>query len=302
MNLEELKLIIESKQSNKLNFLIFICNDENSNFIFHQYVNAYATNQNLSIELIDTYEESSQFNLFDIKTTSLKVLYVDSLDDIHVPKNDCVWVRCKSKGKTVNEDLIPYIIDVPKLEDWHIKDYVYSLLSDIPTQELNYFLTTHKNIYNISNELDKLSCFQDKNKAYEQIKDQLYIDTSEYAIFDLVNALLRCDKSIISKLLLSLDNIDIDVFGLIKLLLVNFKRVIDIQLALNPTAESVNVTSKQFWAIKKYSCNIYTRNQLVEIYKLLTKCDYYIKSGYISTDVMLNYILINILTIKERII
>lgn len=302
MTLEEFKLAIENNTLQQ-KYIVAVCEDESSNFIFHQYLRHYSECNSLSVEFIDDLYSVSRTNLFTTNTPIIKVYYTTKLDMKVIPTQEIVWVRCKSIDKNILSELSPYIIEIPKLEFWHIKDYVYSLCEGIPHNELDLLLNYHKNnIYGLSLEIEKLLLFPDIVKAYSTIKSQLFNDVSEYGIFDLVNCIIRCDTLSLTNILQQIDNIDVDVFGLIKLLMTNFKKIIDIQLSKHPTAENLHMSSKQFWAIKKYSCGIYTKHQLVEIYKLLTKCDFYIKSGYISSTNMIDYIIINIMSIKERII
>ena len=72
-----------------------------------------------------------------------------------------------------------------------------------------------------------------------------------FILFDLVNSLVKYDIKSLTKILQEINNIDVDVFGLLKLLITNFRRVIDIQLSRNPSAQALGMTDKQFWAIKK---------------------------------------------------
>ena len=73
--------------------------------------------------------------------------------------------------------------------------------------------------------------------------------------------------------------------------------VIDIQLAKNASAESLGISGKQFWAIKNFNCNRYSREELIYIYKLLTSIDLYIKTGYMNTDIVKDYIIFKILAL-----
>ena len=300
MTLEELKHNIELNQE-LLPTIIMVCKDETSEFIFHQYLNQYARNNDLNCEFINDISELSNNNLFATPTNIIKLWFTNKLENIVIPKNQKLWVRCKSINKDLLNDYNFCVVEVPKLENWHIKDYVYSLLPNVPKSDLDNLISAHKNIYDIDNEINKLKCFSQPEIAYPLIKNQLYVETSEYAIFDVINALIKYDKKSLCDILLNIEYINIDVFGFITLLLNNFNRIINVQLSKNINIESLGISEKQLWAIKKFSCNIYTKNQLLEIYKLLTSCDYMIKSGYIPSNIMIPYLIFNIMTIKERI-
>ena len=299
MTLEEFKTAIE-KNTLALPLVIAVCEDESSNFIFHQYLNAYAKNNGLDIEITEDTYQSVQFNLFTEASSNLKVCYTTKLDRVSIPNSYTLWIRCKSITDELKKQFQPYIVNIGKLEPWHIKDYVYTICEDVPKSELDYFLKVYgSNIYRIDNEIQKLTSFVDTKKIYPEIKDQLYTDVSEFSIFDLVTSIVKCDIMTLKNILLRLDSIDVDVFGFLKLLMTNFKRVIDVQLTRNPVAKNLGLSDKQLWAIRKYSCGIYTRNQLLSIYEFLTACDYYIKSGYLSTDIALEYIITKMIMIKE---
>ena len=300
MKIEELKKSIESNTFN-LPLIVMVCKDETSEFIFHQYLHQYIINNDLSFNVVDSIDESEYLSLFNSIDKHLNIYYTEKLEKIVIPSSNQLWIRCKSINKDLQKDFDKYIIIVDKIEKWQIKDYVYSICNKVNHHELDYLLNVYgKNLYRIENEIQKISIFENQDNIYPIIKPQLYTDESEFTVFDLANSLLKHDIATISKILKDIDNIDIDVFGLLKILLTNFKRVIDIQLSKNPSAQSLGITDKQFWAIKKYSCGIYTRNQLLEIYLFLTECDFYIKSGYIDVSMLLNYIVLKILCIKEK--
>lgn len=300
MNLEELKQTIETTSKN-IPLLIAVCKDETAEFIFHQYLHHYITQNNLSFKVIDDISIVSRPSLFSTNTNLLYVCYTNKLTKLEMPKDCFVWIRCKSISDDVQLQFKDYIVIIDKLDLWQIKDYVYTVCNKVPHSELDYLLKIYdKNIYRIENEVQKISIFDNQDRIYPIIQSQLYTDISEFNIFDLVNSLVKYDIKTLTKILQEISNIDIDVFGLLKLLITNFRRVIDIQLSKNPSAQALGMTDKQFWAIKKYSCGIYTRKQLLEIYTFLTACDYDIKSGRITTDVLLSYIIIKIINIKEN--
>lgn len=299
MTLEQLKHILENNQPITQKYFIFECSTESSQFVFHQYLNLYCANNNLNINFIDELTANNTVNLFTTTNTSVDVLYTDKLTSSVIP-NRITWVRCKTIDKNLLPDISEYVISIPTLENWHLKDYAYSLLPKLSQKDIDQLVKTHDNIYMLDADINKIKVFDNYDVVYKDIKDQIYIDLSEYKIFDLVNCFVRYDRTTLHNLLLQLDNIDIDIFGLLTLLIRSFKHVIDIQLSKVSSPESVGVSSKQYWAIKKYSCNVYTRNQLIQIYSVLTNCDFYIKSGYISASMLLNYLIITIMTIKER--
>ena len=146
---------------------------------------------------------------------------------------------------------------------------------------MNHLLLYYKDLYKLDIESSKLL-----NNKFDDIRYQLLYD-EESVIFDLVNALVKRDKEALKKVNLS----NVEPFGLLALLIKNFKQVIDIQLAKNATAESLGISGKQFWAIRNYSCGKYAREDLLYIYKFLTDIDLKIKTGKLDTAIMVDYII-----------
>lgn len=289
MTIEELKQKLENNEILP-NILIFKCSSEASEFIFYQYIHKYSININKDIVYIDDINKlyDTSFLFGDSRDiTNIYIYDIQKLDVLNKVE-DIVWVKCKTINKKVKETFKDNIIDIPKLESWHIKDYINTNLPELDEIYQDLLYNNYKsNLFRLDLEIQKLKLFDDKGSAYENIKDQLYIDSSEYSIFDLTNCILKRDIKAIK----NINVLDIDAFGLIQILTKNFRYIIDIQLAHNPTPEYVGISSKQFWAIKNYSCGYYTKDELVEIYKFLLSLDNKIKSGYISTSIIIDYVI-----------
>ena len=276
MKLEEYKEQLE-KNELKSNIFIFKCKDKNSSsFLFHQYLNKYISSNGMSIENIEDISELYDNSLFSV-----------SIDKI----TSNLWIKCSKVSKKINDNIV---IELPKLEEWHIKDYInFNLPSAGDNLKEKLFLNYKANPFRLELEIEKIKCFD----SYEDLEDQLFVDSTEYTVFDISNSLLRRDFNGLEKIKYNLNVIDVDPFGLLAILLKNFRYVIDIQLAKNSTPEYVGVSSKQFWAIKNYSCGHYTKDELVYIYKLLLSIDNKIKSGDIPINMVIDYIICKILLI-----
>ena len=263
--------------------LICVCKSASAKFIVKQYAHYYANYNNLNIELIEDLNVIPSFGF--VESDKLYVYRTDKL--INLPlSHDNVWVICNSMSKEVKEALDDdMVVEIPKLEDWQIVDYVATVcqLTDAQAKRL---ISEYKDLEKLDIEIQKLSIFRD-NK-FDELVDQLFYQ-ADAPVFDLVNGLVKRDVMAVKKFLDS--GTEIEPFGFLALLKKNIKQVIDIQLAKNPSAEALNMNSKQFWAISKYSCGHYNREELLYIYDVLTSLDARIKSGDINTKNVTDYII-----------
>lgn len=268
---------------NKDQLFIFIGKDISSEFLFDQYLHIYAINNGLNIIVEDELFDNVGF--FDSQK-SIRILKLKNLNKQIIGFKG--WIFCNSVSEDIKNNY-KNIIKLPKLEKWQIIDYISSI-SNIELDQAEQLFNEYSNIYKLNNELQKLSIFN--RNSFDELKDQLLV-SNNYEIFDLTNAILQRDKIKLQEIYKS--NLRVECFAFLALLIKNFKLVIDIQLARNATAESVGISGKQFWAIKKYNCNKYSKDELIYIYNMLTSIDLYIKSGYMNTDIVQDYIVFKIL-------
>lgn len=297
MKLENLKRDIESKQYLETNLIIFKISE--NDFIPKQYINEIANILNKDIIYYHSVEEliSSLSSIF-VDNNSLNVYVCDAFDyddsDISNYKNVFIITK-KIKSKLYTDN----IIEIPKLEDWQYKDYIKSYVKNIPDKDVDYlFNICNKNIYRLSNEINKLAIFDNSALMLNNfIADGVFSDLSNKTIFDFTNALFHRDLAKLTLIELELCNIDIDGVGLLVTLYNNVKNVILIQLNPTATADDCNLKPNQFWAIKKNNCNIYTKEQLLTLFDELTALDSKFKSGIVPTDLLIDYITVLFFTV-----
>lgn len=141
----------------------------------------------------------------------------------------------------------------------------------------------------------KLKLFQDTNSAFELFNiEDAYSDLSNYNIFNFITAITKRDLNTIVDILKNINNIDIEPYGVLTLLLKQFRTIIDIQMNPKASAESLNMPPKQFYAIKM-NCGRFDNNKLIDIYEKLTSIDLMLKSGELDNNKIIEYLLINIL-------
>lgn len=293
MKIEELKKNIENKIELN-NLLIFNCKATGSDFVFHQYINKFADDNEYEIRCIESLLELSS-SLFENNS----IVYIFETDKLEsIPSTDnIIWIKCKNIQKKLYKDNDDIIIDIPKIEDWQIKDYIDFNLPILPDDIKEKLFNHYKSsLFRLELEIDKIKLFKNNLPTkYYHIENQLFTDSSEYNIFNITNCILKRDIKTLNRIKYSIQDIDVDPFGLLALLIKNFRHVIDIQLAKNPTPEYVGVSNKQFWAISNYSCGFYSKDELVYIYKFLLSLDRRMKNGEIPINIVIDYIICNIL-------
>lgn len=290
MELDNLKRDIESKQYSETNLIIFKISE--NDFIPKQYINEIANILNKDIIYYQSTEEliSSLSNIF-ADNNSLNVFVCDVFDydkpDIMDYKSVFIITK-KIKSKLYADN----VIEIPKLEDWQYKDYIKCYVKNVSDKDADYlFNICNKNIYRLSNEISKLSIFDNSDLMLKNfIADGVFSDLSNKTIFDFTNALFHRDLAKLKLVELELCNIDIDGVGLLVTLYNNVKNVILVQLNPNATADSCNLKPNQFWAIKKNNCNIYSKEQLLILFDELTALDLKFKSGLMPTELLIDYI------------
>ena len=264
--------------------MICICKDDTSKFVANQYLHYFARKNDCTVKPVEEIIQAkgSKFGSFE------NILYKYECEELNefMSLSSNIWIICDKVSKEVKKELDDNIVSIPKLEEWQIKDYITSI-SELTEDQANNIINFYKDIVKVDIELKKLTIF--KSNMYEELIDQI-IFNEERPIFDITDALIKRDKNKLSAIIK--DGIDdIEPYALLAILIKNMKLVIDIQLAKNPTAESVGISSKQFWAVSKYSCNHYTRDELIYLYDMLTGIDLKIKTGGIDTSNVVNFII-----------
>lgn len=303
MNLELLKQNIEDKKI-EVGFLIFRYSD--NDFLPLQYVDAISKVVGKNIEYIDDLSiilnNSNDLFFNEYTDTTLRVHRVRSLvisNEKLLKQRDLIIV-CQSVEKDCETIYSNNIVDFPKLEEWQIKDYTYSLAEGISNNNLDYLISLcNNNIYRLDNELSKIKMFSKNERKYvfdDFINDGIFSDLSFYSVFNLTNALMKRDVNAVANIYKEIEKFDCEPLGLVTLLYQNLRNVITIQLSPNPTPESTGLPAKRFWAIK-YMCGFYTRDQLMKMFELVTSIDKKLKTGYITVDIIIDYLICSILSV-----
>ena len=298
MTLEELKTIIESNNIPE-QLVVFKLTD--NDFIPNQYINFIG--KSFEVEIKESYSElvNNNVDIFSTGTNnSLKVLRVDNFDceDEGIKNAKNTFIICNKINKKSQELFNDYIITVPKLEDWQIKDYAYSVGQGINEQNLDKLIhLCNGNIYRLEQELQRITLFPENQREYyfnSFINDGVFNDLSNYTIFSFSNALVKKDIKSLFEAYKDIKYIDVEPIGLLILMIDSIKKIIDVQLSVNSSPETLNMKPNQYWAVR-HSCGFYTKEQLMHIFSFLTELDKKIKLGEMPIDHLVDYIIIKML-------
>ena len=300
MHIEALKTSIENA-SIKDPFIIFVGNET---FLCKQYYKAISQCVNKPLEYIDDLErfKNKQKDIFGAKkSNTLQIAYIEILD---IPASFLIHetnliIICKKVAKNLEEAYNDYIINIPKLEAWHIKDYVYSVMEGVSHTLLDWFITVcNNNIDRIQNEIDKLIGFpvEYRQAVFEDmIEEGAFADISDKTIFDFSNALQKKDLETLKDLYEDIDAMDVEDLGLVTILHKNFLKLLAVWTNKTPTPENTGLSTKQIWAIKNLP-KVWTLQQLLEIICFLSNIDFNLKTGLFGNIPLRDYVICKVLT------
>lgn len=297
MKLKDLKNKIKSKSYIPLP-LIF--NAYNNDFLINEYLNGIEQNMRLNATYVRNIQEINDIINSMFYDESYLFIYKADKDTL-IKRNDLrtdkviIIYEEKSPKETDIEQ-----VDFCKLENWMIEEYTFSLLPGLNKQESNWLCKVcNYNIERISLECQKLKMFEPKEQEELFnliIKENGYYDLSCNGLYDLNNSVIKKDILGVKSVIKDLDNLDLSNMSLISILLKNFFNIINIQMNRNIDANKLEITEKQFKALK-YNTNKYSNDKLISIYRFLNSIDSKLKNGYLDIDnkEQIYYILNNIL-------
>lgn len=298
MEIREVKKQIENKTLGH-DMLIFRCDDD---FVARQYAHAMAEMWNYNIvpvELDTLLTLGNDIFGGDREDGQLLIYSTDKLE-VKLPKLEDVVVICKKIDKKVEMD----VIEVPKLEKWQLKDYAVSRVEGLNETDIDKLIEKCQgNIHRLDLELNKITLFdkEEREALYKVFESEgALADLTTYTIFDISNCILKKDRATLAKIYEEIDYMDVTpAISLCIILLNNLRNIIKIQLSPNPTAESCGLDPKRFWAIKKYNCGWYSREQLYKAFDFLTDLDRQLKNGELlfSDRELLDYIITHMLSL-----
>ena len=302
----ELKTLKEDIKNNSLRDSFFIFTGDN--FLIYQYTEAISKLLNLKINYIESLDfyltpQISLFSNNDDDNDSNNVLNIYKCSELTVTSNKLNYVKnlIIITDKISEESKKEYsynIVEMPKIENWMVKDYAYILGEGIEISDLDLFVEMcNYDIYRVFSELSKLSDFGKTQRKFlfkQMIAEGAFSDLTKYNIFSLTNAIQARDIKEIGNILSS--KMEIEPLALVSLLYQNFKKLILVWFDKNPTPDSTGLKSNQIWAIRNLPKN-YSKDQLINIFKFLTTIDLKLKKGeLLNMEDLTSYVIGKILS------
>lgn len=303
LDIEVFKKSIEDKTVS-IDFVIFRYTD--NSFLPYQYLHEISRILNLEINYVDSLESITKSNsFFDIDDSNISThLNVLSVKELTIPIGFRPQVPsiiiCNKIDKDTEKQFEDKILVFPKIEDWQIKDYVYSIAEGIDEKKLDNLIAICKNdIFRIDSELSKIKLFGINERKFvfdKFIDDGIFSDLSSHTIFDFTNAILKKDIKALTMLYKEIENIDCEPLGVVSTLYKSLKNIIAIQFLSNATPESTGLQANRFWAIKKNNCGFYTKEQLMLFFDMLVDIDRKLKSGELDSNIIIDYVVCHALS------
>lgn len=304
MKFEDVKHSIEDSS---ITHDLLILQYEDVPFVANQWVRAIANVHKQPIVYLESIESLVQdfVDIFGTKTISdgIRVYHCETLDittDKLKFEQDLIIVTKKIE-KSCKDIYSDSICTLPKLEGWHIKDYVYSVAKGVPEKDLDWFIKVcNSDIYRIENELDKLRLFEPNERKYvfnDMKFDGAFRDLSTFNVFNITNAVTSRDYTNLGNALKEIKSFDAEPLGVVTLLYQGFKKLILVWLASNPTPESTGLKSNVIYAIKN-SPKVFTKRQLISAFQFLNNVDKMLKTGQLcDMSELIDFVICKVLTL-----
>lgn len=200
MNIIELKNKIEDKTLDD-SFLVLQYSDVS--FIARQYVEEISNFKNRPIVYVDSLDSIAESIFGDDG-----MLYVMNTDKITTSIKSSSLnnkiIICKSIDENVLVDLKEHVIEIPKLQQWQIRAYASKNLPGLSNEEVNWLSDITKDIYRLSNEVDKIKIFNKKEQSliFRLLNEEdSYSDLNSNTIFNFTNAITKRDIKAVKNIL-----------------------------------------------------------------------------------------------------
>lgn len=303
MTLQQIKTSIEQAA---IGDELVIFNYEDVPFVADQYIREISKIKQLPIQYIENLDTivSGFVDIFGASDVDdgirvYRTSEIETLPDkLKYEKNLYIIVN-KIKDKTSAAKYADSIVIIPKLEGWQLTDYMYSVAEGVDRKNLDWLIqAASSDIYRLENELDKFRLFSESERKFlfeDMLLDGGFKDLSSFNVFNITNAVTARDYQSLANALAEIKSFDAEPLGVVTLLYQGFKKLIQVWLAKNPTPESTGLKSGMIYAINKQP-RVFSKEQLIKAFLLLTDVDKQLKSGNIDTKWLIDYVVCRVLT------
>ena len=300
---------VELKNSIQLNALgssLLVIQYNDTPFVAYQYVQEISKSKGLEICYIDDiiHLETAIVDIFGTREISegLRVFSTPefkSSSELLKGEENLVILTKKIDADT-KKMFEPFLCELPKLETWHVKDFVYSQCEGVDTAELDWLISAcSEDMHRLENECAKLSLFEMSERKYifDDMKFQgAFRDLSTFNVFNITNSVTGRDYKTLVNALKEIKSFDAEPLGIVTLLVQGFRKLIQVLLSNNPTPETTGLKSNVIYAIRK-SPRVYTNKQIIDAFLFLTDIDRMLKTGMIDTKWLVDYVICKVLTV-----
>lgn len=295
MQLAELKEQLLNKTF-KMRDMIF--KYSSNNFLAKSYLEKI--NQDLKLKSIKVKSLNEildiENNVFESTDDYLYILDTDTFKENLTQYNlNKVIVMTKKVEDEGNADLI---IEFEDPKEWQIEEYLKALLPGLDDIQCKWLCSIAKyDINRLYLEANKISIFPKTEHQYMfnlLNESNMYEDLNDLTIFNFSNAIMKRDLKVAADVLRDIKNIDVEPTGLVTILYKNFKNLINIQLNSKATPDSLNMSYKQYSAIKR-NVGVFSNDELIRLFNLICEVDYKLKSGILENERIVEYLVINVL-------
>lgn len=281
-------------------FMIFVNKD--NPFLAKQYITEIGKLADGGLNKIKSvYDpQQSSFALLAAPTGCINVIEVENFNERSENYNqfENTIVICEQVDKSIIKCVEPFIIKMPKFEEWQIFDYAKKLCPILDDSDITWLVKASNNcIERVINELDKVSLFnKDEQKhIFSSIMFDPQSDLYNVDLFTIVNALIDGDMTILFDFLKHNGQDNIEPVVLANRAFNSLKNIILVTQNPGLSAEDCGVSAAQFRMLKyKYrSLNMEAAKQKL---KFLINFDLDLKTSKLDLNkkAMLNYLISNL--------
>ncbi len=299
MTLEELK---NEVLNGHLNHLVVLGTSKND-YLPLQYARFLASAEELDLKIIEDLKDYPQTSTMFEEERDADNFYLCRLDNLdYVDESLLNVTNLIISAKKIKKEITSYcpvVIELPEIEAWQVHKYIQGVCEGLnDTQVERLAKSCNYDLHKLDVEMAKLKVFAPAAQSglFDVfMSSDLLGNCVEETIYDLTNSLQTRNIEKIKIILKNISKIDIESTGLITLLSNNFKKLIKVWLAKNPTEASTGLKSNQIWAINKLP-RTYSKDQLLKILKMVNDTEYKLKNGELSENLIIDYLMTSVLT------